>query len=172
MRKNELEILMQCHQMELYRYVQFLGADQSLADDIVQEVFISVYYHKNLPDFGDVDQRIAWLRSVAKNLFYKQCRKHKRQVNLTEEILSRLEFYWDHSTKDDALFLKKEALVECLKTLPEKQSIAIQMRYKKRLSRQQMAEELKMSENGIKSFLQRLRQALGKCIKLKLQESR
>ena len=170
MTKDQLENLMKAHQMELYRYVQFLGADPAVAEDIVQETFVVAYYHKNLPDLENLSLRTSWLRSVARNTFYKYCRKEKRVFNMSDNQSLLVDQYWENVNENDGLFLRKEALDSCLEELPEKQSEALTMRYKQRLSREQMAEQMAMSENGIKSLLQRLRKALAKCIKLKLQE--
>ena len=170
MKISELENLIKAHQKELYRFLQFLGASPEEAEDVLQDTFVAAYFHKNLPDLSNINLRVTWLRSVAKNTYFKHCRKNMKNIRLKKNQLLMVDEYWENANENDALFVKKEALNKCLEDLPDKQSEALKMRYQKRLSRQQMATKLEMSENGIKSLLQRLRQALAKCINLKIQE--
>ena len=69
MEKIKLEELMNAHQHELYRYVQFLGADPIWSEEVVQDTFVKVFFHKNLPDLTIIDNRASWLRKVAKNIY-------------------------------------------------------------------------------------------------------
>ena len=168
MKKAEIETLIEAHEKELYRYVQFLGADSLKAEDVVQETFVAAYFHKSPPDLEDVSRRTAWLRAIAKNTFFKHCRKNKQDLKLKDEQINSIDNYWAKSTQNDLMFHRKEALNHCLKELPEKQTEALSMRYRKRMSRGDMAEEMNMSENGVKSLLQRVRQALAQCIKKRI----
>ncbi len=170
MKKQQIEQLIDTHQTELYRYLQFLGADPDGAEDIVQETFTAAYFHKNPPDLGNISRRTAWLRAIARNTFFKRCRKAKKDIRMIEEQIKMIDQSWSEAVENRQIDRQREALADCLKGLPEKQSEALNMRYRKRLSRSMMAKQLEMSENGIKSLLQRIRQSLAKCIKKKMKQ--
>lgn len=61
-----------------------------------------------------------------------------------------------------------EALRECLDALPEKERSAVDLRYAQEKSRADMAQVLKMTEDGVKSLLQRIRATLAECIRRRL----
>ena len=168
MKKHELEELISAHQNELHRYVQFLGADPVWSEEVVQDTFVTAYFHKNLPDLSNVNKRISWLRAVAKNIFLQQCRIKKKDSSLISNA-DNLDHFWIENVTEDYLFQKKEALSECLRNLPEKQIKAVNMRYVEKLTRNKMADILNMKENGVKALLRRIRHSLSQCIKLKLE---
>ena len=170
MNKQEIEQLIDAHQAELYRYLQFLGADPAGAEDIVQETFTAAYFHKNPPDLNNAPIRISWLKAIARNTFFKYCRKAKKDIRMINEQIQMIDQSWSCAVENGQIDLLREALADCLKDLPEKQSEALNMRYRKRFSRTLMAEKLEMTENGIKSLLQRVRQALAKCIKNRISQ--
>ena len=62
-----------------------------------------------------------------------------------------------------------EALRTCLEELSEKQRRLVDMRYAEKKSRSEMARLARMTENGIKSLLRRIRSVLGECVKRTLK---
>jgi DNA-directed RNA polymerase specialized sigma24 family protein len=61
-----------------------------------------------------------------------------------------------------------EALRTCLEELSPEQWRAIDLRYAEKKPRSEMAALCGMTENGIKSLLQRIRRVLGDCVRRKL----
>ena len=61
-----------------------------------------------------------------------------------------------------------EALRKCLGRLDAKHRQILDLRYKQGKSRAEMARRCKMTENGIKTLLRRIRAALAECIQRRL----
>ncbi len=170
MRRDELTALIRTHQAELYRYLRYLGADRSSAEDLVQETFLAALQ-------SDVDLEpgasaaAAWLRGVARNLFLQWCRRNRTSpVRIDSETVERAEAAW-HSVflRGGDGFDYVEALRKCYEGLPDRQRRLLDQRYGKKMSRARMAEAASMTENGIKSLLRRVRAALADCIKRRLR---
>lgn len=162
---------MLAHQAELQRYVRFLGAGPALSEDVVQDAFIAAYNNKRVPDLDNIPGRSSWLRKIARNTFLNYCRKQRKSVvHADSEVMEAAENYWQQNVAHDSGFSHMEALTECLKTLPEKHNDALNKRYKERISRKQMAQDLEMSEDGVKSLLRRIRLSLANCIKLRIAD--
>ncbi|MFC1498990.1 RNA polymerase sigma factor [Verrucomicrobiota bacterium] len=170
-KKDILKILIQRHQNEIYRYLRYLGARDADAEDITQETFLAAYKSKTLPNTADPKRIAAWLRGVARNQFYLMCRKHKRYKAAIEgavvnkQALIDAENVWQSEfLRDGDGFDYMDALHNCLERLREKERNIIDMRYKSKTSRQEMAQHLSMTENGVKSLLRRIRNALRDCV--------
>ncbi|MHC4841352.1 MAG: RNA polymerase sigma factor, partial [Planctomycetota bacterium] len=86
----DLTTLMKTHQAGVWRFLRVLGADTTLADDLTQEVFLSVL-RKPFEQRNDVST-LAYLRTVARNLLFKARRKSGREVEMPE--LEALESQW------------------------------------------------------------------------------
>ena len=88
---------------------------------------------------------------------------------VSSQGLERAESVWRLDfLRDGDGFDYLEALRRCLRDLPPKQRDALDMRYRDKKSRGEMAQFLGISEDGIKSLLRRLRAALAKCVKKRL----
>ena len=61
-----------------------------------------------------------------------------------------------------------EALRRCLDELEARQRRALDLRYAEKSSRAEMARVLEMTENGVKSLLRRIRAALARCVRRRL----
>ncbi|MGB0372732.1 MAG: RNA polymerase sigma factor [Opitutales bacterium] len=166
MNSQQIRELVIAHQDELYRYVKYMGADASTAREVVQSAFIGAYNAKKQPDLADTSQRIAWLRSIARNVFYQHCRKQKRsQLVYDSDFLQSAEDYWVERSGDTQDETQKIiALKQCLERLPEKQTRIVELFYKSKVSRQAIALTLKMREDGVKTALRRIRAKLYDCI--------
>jgi len=167
-RREDFETLIRAHQAELYRYLRYLGADRTSAEDLVQDVFVAVLRARRVPE---MDRAAAWLRGIARNLFLQWCRrKRSGVVRADSETVEKAESTWR------SVFLRSgdgfdyvEALRKCSKQLPEKHRRLLDQRYGRKMSRAEMARAASMSENGVKSLLRRIRAALAECIKRRLR---
>ncbi|MCK6470966.1 MAG: sigma-70 family RNA polymerase sigma factor [Planctomycetes bacterium] len=172
MSRDELEALVLAHQAELYRYVRYLGAaDATAAEDLVQESFLAAFKSENAPAASEPARRAAWLRGIARNLFLQYCRSRRTSpVQVDTQALEAGERFWaeDFLRGSDG-FEYIEALRGCMERLEEKPRRALDLFYKQKLSRTDVAAAFQMTENGIKSFLQRVRAALGDCIERRVK---
>ena len=169
MDRDGLAEIVRAHQAELYRYVRYLGADSSTAEDLVQETFL-VAFKKTERAISALGARSAWLRGVARNLFLHHCRRERRNpIPVDSAYLEQAEATWaGEFLRGGDGFDYIEALRECLETLSGEHRHAIGLRYTDKRARAEMAGLLRMTENGIKSLLRRIRHTLAECIQRRL----
>lgn len=172
MTENDLEAIVRAHQAEIYRYVRYLGANDSVAEDLVQDTFIAAFQAGKQPDLTLIKERIAWLRGICRNLFFNYCRKEKRRKNVTSlRVIEQAESFWATSFLDEGGgFDYLEALRKCLTLVSGKNRRVLDWFYSEGLSREKTAEAAEMSSDGVKSLLKRLRLKLGDCVNRRLNQ--
>jgi RNA polymerase sigma-70 factor, ECF subfamily len=90
-------------------------------------------------------------------------------VRLDNAALDRAEATWTQEfLRGGDGFDFAEALRNCLGLLEPKQREMLDLRYVHRASRAEMAARGEMTENGIKSFLRRIRSLLADCVRRRL----
>jgi RNA polymerase sigma-70 factor, ECF subfamily len=171
MDRSELETLVRRHQAEVYRYLRYLGADEPVAEDLLQEVFLSVFRCRTVERLGDVRSAAAWLRTIARNSFYDFCAKRRSaQAHVDAAALEGAERVWQGEfLRGEDGFSYAEALDECLEGLPEKSRSAVNMKYAENRSGSEMAKLLAMTENGVKSLMRRIRAGLAECVEKRVE---
>lgn len=170
MERDELETLILAYQAEIYRYVRYLGAeDSAVAEDLVQDTFLAAFRSSNVPA-GDERTRAAWLRGVARNLFLNHCRRRRNSpVKINSETLEHAESFWSREfLRDEDGFEVIEALRRCMSRLEDRKRELLDRFYGKNTSRADLARQFQMTEDGVKSLLRRIRGELGDCIKRRL----
>jgi RNA polymerase sigma-70 factor (ECF subfamily) len=146
------------HQVEVWRYLRYLGASPDLADDLAQETFVQLLrapYEERGPA-----ARSAWLRTVARNLFWKA----HRRTPMAQVELEAIEAAFAGFTRDDG---GEGALAElrlCLDELDGRARTAVRLHYEERRSRRDIGRQLQIGEDGVKSLLRRVRALLRACI--------
>ena len=161
----DLADLMREHQAGVWRFLRALGAESNLADDLTQETFLALY--RSPFEQRSRGQTIGWLRVVAKNLFLKSRRNAGRQVVTAE--LAQIESRWnDLAGEEDGTELAN-ALRECLKQLDDKPRQALDLQYKESKQRVEIAEQMGMTDDGIKTLLRRTKARLRKCMELRVK---
>ncbi|MCA9267136.1 MAG: sigma-70 family RNA polymerase sigma factor [Planctomycetales bacterium] len=160
----DLARLIETHQAGVWRYLRALGCDRDLADDITQETFLAVYQKP----FDDYDPRATagYLRRVAHNLFISIMRRSGRMIVVDQ--VEQLDSAWtrwlgDDSTGEELL----EKLRQCLEGLTERARWALEMRFRDRLPRLEIAAQLGITEHGAKNLMQRAKHQLKQCIEAK-----
>ena len=173
MTREALEELIEAHQAELFRYLRFVGADYSVAEDLVQETYLSAFQSKTTPPLHDLGARRAWLRRIAYNRFIDHCRRRKRSpVSFSSAEAEAAETFWKNDfLQYDEGFSCMEALEICLKGLSQQHRELIDAFYAARRSRDEIASSLGITPDGVKVALRRIRQALAKCIQQRLFEA-
>jgi RNA polymerase sigma-70 factor (ECF subfamily) len=173
MTKDALAELVEAHQAELFRYLRFIGADYSVAEDLLQETFLRAFKAKVAPGLHDHGPRRAWLRRIAHNLFIDHCRRRNRSpVSFDSDAAETAELFWTREFyQHDEGFGCMEALEQCLKNLTESQRELVDAFYAARRSREDIAEALGISPSGVKASLRRIRASLGECIQHRLSKA-
>lgn len=170
MDRDTLETLVKVHQAEIYRYMRYLGAGSALAEDLVQETFLAAFRSAKQPGMAGVRGRSAWLRAIGRNLFFNACRRRKDlPVAVDSQWLQQAEAAWDAQLlREGDGFETVEALRACVEALPARQRDVLDLRYRQGKSRTEMARQCRMTGDGIKSLLRRIRTALAECIQRRL----
>jgi RNA polymerase sigma-70 factor (ECF subfamily) len=158
--------LVRQHQADVWRYLRYLGAAPTEAEDLTQETFLEVL-RKPFQQRSSAETA-AYLRTVARNRLLMQRRSQSRKPATID--VDQLDDVWVATTgSTGSLDPYLEALRHCLETsLDERQKSAIAMRYQDGDSRQEMASALQLSADGVKTLLRRARQALRDCIQGRL----
>jgi len=165
-------MLVKAHQAEIYRYLKFLGADHSLAEDLVQDTFLTTFQTAPPPSLSHVGRRGAWLRGIARHLLLRYWERRARDpIRPDSAALELAESVWaDTFPGGDDGSLMLDALRTCLEQTPPRGRELLDLRYARRQSRRQMADALALTEDGVKSALQRLRARLWECVQTRLRQ--
>lgn len=177
MSHETLELLIRTHQAMVFRYLRYMGATADVAEDVAQETFLAAYKSSSVPlDDAQVEagRCAAWLRGVARNqllMYFRKARSNPVSSDPTvlEQALQQADEVWHAELlRNSDGFDYHDALQNCMAHLQGTQKKLLDMFYGEEYSRAQIAEALNMSEDGVKSFLRRVRSALRKCVQQKL----
>jgi len=153
------------HQAGVWRYLRTLGCDSSLAEDLTQETFLAVFQRP----FQDYNRSAtaSYLRRTAHNL-YVSLQRRAGKITTVEDI-ELLDQSWHRWAAEDNGEAVLAALRECLEKLSGRARLALQLRFRDRESRANIAAALEITEHGAKNLMQRAKQKLRACIESKLQ---
>jgi RNA polymerase sigma-70 factor (ECF subfamily) len=166
----DLTKLVQTHQAGVWRYLRFLGAERMEADDLTQETFLAVARS----DFVARDDRqtTGYLRTVARNQLLALRRRQQREISTVE--LEAAESVWGAAAGPaGSLTSYLDALRECVAQLDGRPREAIELFYRGGAGRNEIATQLDMQPEGVKSLLRRTRDVLRECVlrKVSVNES-
>jgi DNA-directed RNA polymerase specialized sigma24 family protein len=150
----------------LSRYVRLLGAEPTLADDLVQEAFVVALQR---PDFDASVPGAAFtfLRTTARRLWLHHHRGRGRERDVADA-----DRVWDARCADDGGDGYIEALRTCVADLPERSRRLLEATYGDGAGRGATAAAFGMTGDGIKSALRRLRAHLHDCIERRARRKR
>ena len=151
------------HQVEIWRYLRFLGCDTHQAEDLAQDTFLSVLRNP-IADRGR-GASASYLRRVARNLLLKSKRGPVRSAREFEEM----EASWQRFRREDGGNGYVEALAVCVQGLERKRRRVIQLIYWEGCSLQATAVALGLRVNGVRTLLQRVRRELRSCATRRMQ---
>ena len=164
-RSAEVEALVRKHQGSVRGFLIFLGCPADRLDDLVQDVFLSVlsarFEHR-----GDASTA-AFLRKVARNLFFKMMRRENRGLVLADAVGA--EHAWVEFERDDGGKSYVAALRECLRGVGARAAQVLGLRYEERMPLAAIGRTLGLTESGIKSVLVRTKKRLRECIERRLR---
>lgn len=155
--------LIEKHQAGVWRYLRALGCDRAEADDLTQETFLAVL-QKPFDDYNPA-ATASYLRKVAHNLFISVRRRAGRVVAVAE--IEQVEAIWAGQDNGEVML---DYLRECLGELTQRARGALEMRFRDRLPRVEIAAELKITEHGAKNLMQRAKKQLRGCIERKMRQ--
>ncbi|MGI9457348.1 MAG: RNA polymerase sigma factor [Aeoliella sp.] len=156
----DLARLVQTHQANLWRYARYLGAENAEADDLVQETFLALVRS----DFVERSEgrTASYLRTTTRNQLLMLRRRQKRQLEVAD--LDAAEQVWAETFSDTNEDPYLDALCDCVGELDGRAKQAIDLHYHQKASRKEIANQLNMKPEGVKTLLRRTRDALRTCI--------
>lgn len=153
---------MRRHQRHVWRYLRTVGADGVLAEELAQDTFL-LAWKKQVVDRGEAEVA-AWLLRTARFLWLRHARGSRRAAaRMSAALLEVLR----HELVDGS-DRHLEALRACRAQLAPRAAQALELFYGDGLSREQVAQAMAMKPNGLKTLLQRTREALRTCIERRL----
>ena len=158
-----LEQLVEAHQNMLRGFLRFLGCPAQLADDVCQDVFLSVFASPF--EHRSEAETASYLRKVARHLYLKAMHRERRRTLSIDP--DEAEAAWLSFEGDDGGSGYMEALRECLRLLTGRPAEVIRLRYHEGLRRDAIRARLGLSEGGVKSILIRTRARLRDCVERK-----
>src|SRR4051812_38432667 len=134
MTPGDLEEMIHAHQAELYRYLRYLGADRTTAEDMIQETFLAAFKSKEstLADF-ELSRRAAWLRGTARNQLLAHWRRRRQfptdPATLVQQMDNSEVLWASHFLREGDGFDYVDALRACLDQLPDHQRKPVDLFY-------------------------------------------
>ena len=153
------------HQAGVWRYLRALGCDPSLADDLTQDTFLRVL-RQPIREYS-TSATASYLRKAAYHRFVSYHRAQGRQISTID--LEQVSQDWERWASSDQAETLLEALRECLTQLTGRARKALELRFRDRQSRNEIASALGVGPHGAKNVLQRAKHQLRLCIENKLQ---
>jgi RNA polymerase sigma-70 factor (ECF subfamily) len=158
--------LIEDHQAGVWRYLRALGCEANLAEDLTQETFLAVL-QRPFQDYSSA-ATAAYLRRTAYNQLVTH---HRRSGKVTSvENIEELDQTWTHWAGEDNGEALLEALQDCFSGLGDRAQLALELRFRDRQSRANIAAQLEITEHGAKNLMQRAKQKLRECINGKLTD--
>ncbi len=143
--------------MQVYSYLMTLCRDCQMAEELTQETFFKAMKAKEKSAFHEKAKELTWLCAIAKNLYADECRKQKRQEELSAELPDQSDFI-EQSANSELSF----QIHQVLHTLEEPYKEVFQLRVFGELSFAKIAILFGKTENWARVTYHRA--------KLKIQE--
>lgn len=163
---QEVQKLFLQHADLLRGFVRGLVPHQEAADDIFQELFLTLT--AKAADFQLGSNFLAWARAIARLKVFEQYRQLKRSVPLLSAEV--LEVLADAAPEADGLLMPRyEALQSCLQQVAPRAREMVALRYADPpLTPRQIARQLSWTANAVRVALARARKFLLECVERRL----
>lgn len=147
-RREAFPQLVKEYQQRVYRIVRKMVISHDDADDIVQDVFVKIWY--NLDNFKAESSLFTWIYRIATNESLQYLRKRKNQSWFKTDISEELEnaLVSDKHIDADEIQLK---LQKAILQLPDKQRLVFNLKYYEDLTYEQIAEITDSSVGSLKA---------------------
>jgi len=172
--ENALRVLVERYSPSIHRFSVRYTGDESLAEDVAQEVFFRLFLHAKKYTAGRSFK--TWLFTIVRNVSIDLARpySHRKsssfqigrdpaQEDFTPELIVN-----GSPTQEDRMASqeRQQMITELLQDLAEKQRTAIILKYYEDMSTKEIAEVLGKSVSSVESLLVRAKQNLAKLLKL------
>lgn len=152
--KNALKEIYELHAQKVYNLILNRFNDKCLADDITQDVFLTVY-DKSISFRGD-SQVSTWIYRIAFNKCLDELKRRKKTINRIDTA-SYQELEYEDDTKAS---VNLTAILGAVKLLKQSQKDAFTLVYLDKFSQQEASEIMSMNIKAFESLLYRARLSL------------
>jgi RNA polymerase sigma-70 factor (ECF subfamily) len=138
---------------KVYNFVMSALYDKSLAEDVTQAVFLSVWEHRETIDTSK--NFVAYIFTIAQNLVYRQTEKMLLAYRYEEHVKKQIASD-DRSTEEtlDYQFLE-ELVMDLIEKLPPSRREIFLLSRKQGFSNKEIAKHLSISEKTVETQIRR-----------------
>jgi RNA polymerase sigma-70 factor (family 1) len=143
--------LFEGYKNRIYSYAMHYTEREEAAEEMVQEVFIKVWLHRETLPL--IEKFEAWVFTISRNLSFNYLRKIARQSALHRGLAGLEESAAEAA--DDLILSKEHAdlLRAAVDRLPPQQKLVYTMHREQYLSQEEIAQELGLARSTVKSHL-------------------
>lgn len=143
--------LFDSHRAKVYSYALKIIKSETQAEDILQDVFLKIWQHKNLSDIENFE---GYLKTMTKNHVFKVLRRQSLEVANN----SRLKVDWKegHNDTEESLLLHDSQYIinEAINHMPPKQKLVYNLCKNEGLKYEAVAKILSISPLTVKTHMQ------------------
>jgi len=153
--------LLSRHERRLSVYVMTLIANQSDAEDILQQAKMVMW--RSFDQFRQGTNFGAWSRKVALNQIMTFRKRQKRDLlYLSDELLEMIAADWEQNNE---LLSKQQMMLEqCIEKLPDNHQAILRSRYHNSNSIESIADKSQRTPGAVYRLLSRIRSNLHQCV--------
>ena len=155
-----VEHIWRTYHKQLLSFIRKRVSDSTLAEDLLQEVFIKI--HSNIDSLQEGKKVKAWLFQITRNTIIDH---YRRSTNHEEAEVQILEL--EDENEAEAMADIQTCIVPMIKSLPEDYRDALLLSELNGLSQKELSQKLQISYSAAKSRVQRgrslLKEALSQC---------
>ncbi len=139
------------YEHRLYTLAAQLTKSDQVAKDIIQDVFLKLWEHRNnMESIGNIE---AWLYRVTENKVIDFLRKAAADSRLRQRIWNRLQHNTDEAEQQVAVKEYNQLIKAAIDKLPPQRKLIYQLNKEDGLNYQQIADELQLSRHTVKNQL-------------------
>lgn len=149
------------NQKRIHGYILSVTSNWSDAEDILQDSTTLMW--QKFDQFEEGTNFASWGIQIAKYKILEHRRKHKKQIDISEEVFEELLEQAEQS--QDKYGSTQNALERCLKKLSVNDYKLVQMRYMQNNSIKDMALKLERPVHGLYKVMARIHSSLLLCVR-------
>lgn len=162
-----LELLLK-HQTEVKAFIGSVIRNRQARDDVFQEVAIILW--KRFTEYDPSRPFGAWARGIAVNKILQELRQQRRfPMVLEPDAIEAICKAFDRQECDTDG--RRDALAECIGSLPSRSRELLAMRYEKGWSCEDISKQLSLSCDAVYQSLSRVRSKLATCVDWRLKSA-
>lgn len=167
--KNDSDAFAELYAMtfnKVYNYACFYLKDTFLAQDAVQEVYISAL--KNINKINDTTLFIAWINQISFHVCYDICKKKNRNYGIIDEVVMDTVCDDHIDANPEEKFVQSEEsrrLNEAILKLPINERQVIIMKFYNNMKLDDIADAMEISKSTVKRYVASGQESLHKLLR-------